>query len=161
MNILVRTKACDEAMSYMPRALDFQSDEAFRSLSQGEYEALCGRYDSAIKHLEFGAKELESRGQKPARPYVVLGFAYAASGNRSKAIETVEKFESMKGNRNVGFGLVAAYAHLGETEKMHRALDELYKTGDERLLQMKVDPRYDIIRNDPKFQEVLRKVNLL
>lgn len=161
MNILVRTKACDEAMEYMPRVLDFQPDPARRSLAQGEYEALCGRYDTAIAHMENGVKELEARGQQPSRPYVVLGFAYAAAGNRAKAGEVIQRLEAMKGNRNVGSGLVAAYAHLGEKEKMHRALDELYESGDERLLQMKVDPRYDIIRNDPKFQEILRKVNLL
>jgi DNA-binding winged helix-turn-helix (wHTH) protein/TolB-like protein/Tfp pilus assembly protein PilF len=161
MNILVRSGKCDEAMEYMPRALEFQSDPAVRSLSQGEYEALYRRFDTAIPLLEYGLKEREARGQKPARPYVVLGYAYAASGNRTKAIEVVEELESMKGIRNVGSGLVAAYAHLGNTQKMHRALDELHRSGDERLLQMKVDPRYDIIRNDPKFQEILRKVNLL
>ncbi|QQS32893.1 MAG: winged helix-turn-helix domain-containing protein [Acidobacteriota bacterium] len=161
VQLFIRRKEFDKALSYMPKVLDFVGDPARRALTQGEYEAMCLRFNTAIPLLESGARDIEARGLKPSRVYVVLGYAYAASGNREKALEAAARLEEMKGKRNVWSGLVATYAHLGETEKLHRTLDELYESGDERLLQMKVDPRYDIIRDDPKFQEILRKVNLL
>lgn len=159
--IKVRNGQCNEALEFLPKLLDFYTDPARRALSKAEYESLCGRFEPAIADLEYGIRVLEERGMRPARPYVILGYAYAASGNRKKAMEVAEKLEGMKRNRNVLSGLVATYAHLGDDERMHKALDELYESGDERLLQMKVDPRYDIIRDDPKFKEILRKVNLL
>jgi serine/threonine-protein kinase len=159
--LFIRKGRCDEAMAYAPRVLEHINDPARRSLTKGELDAMCKRFDLAIPLLESGAAEIEARGLKPARVYVILGYAYAASGNREKALEVAARLEQMKATRNVHSGLVAIYANLGDTEKFHKALDELYGSGDERLLQLKVDPRYDVVRDDPRFQAVLRKVNLL
>ncbi len=63
-------------------------------------------------------------------------------------------------NENVNYGNAKIYAFLGEKEK---ALDNLAKAFQGRAFAMvfvKADPIFDKLRDEPRFQEILRKMNL-
>ena len=49
------------------------------------------------------------------------------------------------------------FAELGEKDKAFAALNEALETKDQHTGQMKVDPYMDPLRDDPRFQEVLKK----
>jgi len=51
-------------------------------------------------------------------------------------------------------------AALGEKDKAFAILDKLYKERSPELRQIKVDPRLDNLRSDPRFQDLLRRVGL-
>jgi hypothetical protein len=52
------------------------------------------------------------------------------------------------------------YARLGEKNKAFADLEEAFKLRDHRLTQIKVNPRFDSLRSDPRFAELLRRMNL-
>ena len=70
----------------------------------------------------------------------------------------------MSGDReanNLSFYFVATcHAALGEKEKAFEALNKSYDNREMPLILIKVDPRLDPLRSDPRFAELLRKVGL-
>ena len=55
------------------------------------------------------------------------------------------------------FFVAGLFAELGEKDKAFAALDEAIETKDQHATWMKVDPYMDLLRDDPRFQEVLKK----
>ena len=57
------------------------------------------------------------------------------------------------------FSTVAAYhATLGEKDKAFAELEKAYETREWSLINLKVDPRLDALRDDPRFQDLMRRV---
>jgi adenylate cyclase len=89
----------------------------------------------------------------------LLGYAYAISGNRPEAEQILRELEEMAKRQYVS---TTAFAdiHLGLGEK-DKALDWLEKSYDDQesaCWYLKVDPIYDSVRNEPRFQALVQKV---
>ncbi len=90
----------------------------------------------------------------------LLGFAYAAAGKRDKAEEIVRQLmEESKAESALGFYLGLIHTALGENDK---AIDWLEKASETRLGLLNVistDPTFAALRSDPRFQDLLRRMN--
>jgi tetratricopeptide (TPR) repeat protein len=99
----------------------------------------------------------------PDSPRVIaaLGHAYALSGEEDKAREMLQQLEQLSKQRYVSPGEFARiYIGLNEKEQV---LDWLYKALDDRsswLPYLKVEPMFDSLRSEPRFQDLVRKVGL-
>ena len=49
---------------------------------------------------------------------------------------------------------------MGDKEQAFKWLEQAYKEKTEPLLYLRVDPRLDSLRSDPRFEDLLRRVNL-
>jgi TolB-like protein/DNA-binding winged helix-turn-helix (wHTH) protein len=99
-------------------------------------------------------------------PYRQSGFdlaaAYAAGGNQTEARRrfTDEMRHLHQSKAYVRPGWVAeVYANLGEKDEALRWLELAYRQHDEWLVTLKVWPRFDSLRSDPRFQDLLRRMN--
>jgi serine/threonine-protein kinase len=91
----------------------------------------------------------------------LLGYAYAISGDRPKAEQILCELEDMAKHQYVS-STAFADIHLGLGEK-EKALDWLHKSYEDQesaCWYLKVDPIYDSVRNEPRFQAILKKVGL-
>jgi endonuclease IV len=89
----------------------------------------------------------------------LLGYAYAISGDRSKAEQILRELEDMAKHQYVS-STAFADIHLGLGEK-EKALDWLLKSYDDQesaCWYLKVDPIYHSLRNEPRFQAVVEKI---
>lgn len=90
-----------------------------------------------------------------------LGFIYAASGDEEKAREIIEFLEDESVERYVSpYGMAELYAGLKQNEQ---ALAYLEKAADEHswwLVFADVNHRFDSLRREPRFIEILRRINL-
>ena len=90
-----------------------------------------------------------------------LGHAYAMAGRRADAQKVVERLNELSKQKYVpAWGSAAIYAGLGEKDKAFERLEKAY---DERSLApagIKVNPVFDPLRSDPRFQDLLRRMNL-
>ena len=59
------------------------------------------------------------------------------------------------------YNIALAYNALGETDKAFVFLEESYKTRGTRLTYLKGEPRWNNLRNDPRFQDLMRRVGLV
>src|ERR1700757_2012338 len=91
----------------------------------------------------------------------LLGYAYAISGDRPKAEQILRELEELAKHQYVNSSAFAAiYLGLGEKEKALDWLDVAYENRESACWLLKVDPIYDGIRNEPRFQALLKKVGL-
>ena len=80
---------------------------------------------------------------------------------KDEAFKILERLEDLSKDRYVG-SFWRAVARLGLGEK-NKALENLEKAYDEResnLAYIKVWPLFDSLRSEPRFQAVLKKMNL-
>jgi eukaryotic-like serine/threonine-protein kinase len=52
------------------------------------------------------------------------------------------------------------YARLGEIDKAIEQLNKAFEVRDHQMAQLKVNPLFDPLRSDPRFQELLRRMKL-
>jgi len=108
-----------------------------------------GMHEEAI---EWAKKRVSLLGSNP-RGLVFL--RQMTSGNRVDAIRTIENWKELIPRSRAGY-----YAWLGEKDL---AIEWLTKAIDERYHGVgfaNVDPRFDSIRDDPRFQDLMRRINL-
>ena len=91
-----------------------------------------------------------------------VGYVYAKSGNSDKALEILEVLEKRSKQEYIpALAFAQIYAGLGDQEQ---AFTWLQKAGDEPWVWMallKVDTKFDALRSDSRFQDILRRVGLL
>ena len=94
-------------------------------------------------------------------PLTGLGVSYAKSGNRVEARRVAEAMERLAKQSYVSpvyIGLV--YDALGERDKEFAWYNKGYDDQAEWLLWLKLDPIFDDVRGDPRFQELIKRVNV-
>ena len=90
-----------------------------------------------------------------------LGYAYAAAGERAKAVQLLRDLDELAKQRYVSPGpRVTIYLGLGEKDKALDWLEKCYEDQDGACWWLKVDPIYDGMRDEPRFKAVLKKVGL-
>jgi TolB-like protein/Flp pilus assembly protein TadD len=91
-----------------------------------------------------------------------LGEAYAAAGYREEAHKTLDHLSQLSRERYVTpWGVARIYAALGEPEEALRWLETGYQQRAEWMVLLKVDPCFDVLRSDPRFQDLMRRMNFL
>jgi TolB-like protein len=89
-----------------------------------------------------------------------LGLEYAAAGYRDKAQNILEQLQKVSKQRYVTPYLVAQiYAALGETDEALGWLEIGYRERAAWMVILKVDPRFDGLRSDPRFQDLMCRMN--
>jgi len=89
----------------------------------------------------------------------LLGYAYAISGDRPKAEQILGELEELAKHQYVNSSAFAAiYLGLGEKEKALDWLDVAYENQESACWLLKVDPIYDSLRKEPRFQALVKKV---
>jgi len=86
---------------------------------------------------------------------------YAAAGREKEARKLIESVESDTSQiDNVYRGLALVYSALGEIDRTLDMLQKSYDEGEIALLSIKVDPKLDAVRADPRFNELLKKLGV-
>jgi serine/threonine-protein kinase len=92
---------------------------------------------------------------------IALAQLYAAAGKRTEALNLIEGLNEENlsvGNLFRGIGLV--YASLGEPDLAFAWLEKSFEHKAESLASLKVDPKVDGLRGDPRYHALLKKVGL-
>jgi TolB-like protein/Flp pilus assembly protein TadD/predicted Ser/Thr protein kinase len=99
-----------------------------------------------------------SAGSQPYNGH--LGYAFARVGDRIRALEIVRQMQELAKTRYVSayyVGLI--YASLGEPDLALASLEKAYEERDTRLLEV-LDPAFDILRSDVRFQDLVRRIGI-
>jgi adenylate cyclase len=116
------------------------------------------------QHLYSQAKETFdqlSKGdeQQIDNNQVMQSYAYAVIGDKTKAItlleETLKKYPNISHYRNS-----QVYVALENFDEAMNQLELGYANRDAHMFWIKVDPEFDPIRNQQRFKDLLKKMNL-
>jgi TolB-like protein/Tfp pilus assembly protein PilF len=116
-----------------------------------------GRYDQAIAAIQ---KSMEHTGYMPLA-ISKLGFAHSLRGDRAKAQKVLREAEAQF--HELGFpSTVLAEIHggLGDHEKFFECLSRAYEERSPLLPWLRIYPEYDTMRSDPRYDELLRRLDL-
>jgi serine/threonine protein kinase/Tfp pilus assembly protein PilF len=92
---------------------------------------------------------------------ISLAQIQAAAGNVKEAKQLISKAEKSRlRSENTNRGMALVSAALGETDAAFEWLDKSFDAHEESLLSIKVDPKFDPIRSDPRMAELLRRMKL-
>jgi hypothetical protein len=80
-------------------------------------------------------------------------------GNRAEAHMAVQKLTGLSDQSVVSYSVAVVYAGLGEKDRAFEWLERAYKGHDNDMSFLKVDPPLDPLRSDPRFQDLLRRMN--
>jgi adenylate cyclase len=115
------------------------------------------RFPEALAILEKGR---ELTGPSP-NLLSILGLAYARLGRQAEALAILQQFRDTGGQRWVSpFFESHVLIGLGDTDGALRLLENAYQRRSGFIVVLQVDPLYDEIRSEPRFQRLLQKVGL-
>ena len=90
-----------------------------------------------------------------------LAYAYAVSGNLEKAHEILRELDKLSEHVYVSkYYLASIQAALGDKDKAFESLESAYKERDADLIYLNVDPKFDVLRSDPRYEMMLKKIGL-
>ncbi len=154
---LQHARRYDEAIEQCQIALDLNPNfrAAYQLLSWGyELKGLYGEAVSAYqKFLTLGgASEEEVAG---------LADAYQTSGKEGYWRWMLDYWtERAKQEYVPRTDFAVIYAYLGDKDQAMRWLEESYKEHEFIMTSLNVAPAWDPLRDDPRFQDLLRRMNL-
>lgn len=91
----------------------------------------------------------------------LLGFTCAAAGRAEEARRILERLlESSRRGYVPPFYIATLYAGLGDADAAFEWLERAYESRDGDLTFLKVDPRFDPLRPDPRFARLLERLGL-
>lgn len=90
-----------------------------------------------------------------------LGYTHAVAGNRDEALGILHQMKVLS-QQSYPFACLTAevYAGLGDKDRAFEWLNRAYKERDGQLTSLELDPFFDSLRSDPRFQNLMRRVGL-
>jgi len=89
------------------------------------------------------------------------GIAYAKAGRRDKAEEIISRFREIAKTQYVPTCRIASiYVALDEKDKAYEELNKAFEAKDWELHRLKADTYWNPLRNDARFKEMLKRLNL-
>jgi len=142
------------AMEQCRKALDLDPNSAHWAV--GWVNLQTGQFSQAIPELQ-KAYAIESTGS--AAGY--LGYAYAAAGDRAKAVAITEELRKASASRFVSpLWPAIIYLGLGDRQRSLEGLEKGYEAHDPWVMNLKMDRVFDPLRTNPRFIELLRELRL-
>lgn len=112
-----------------------------------------GKYDQGIEESKLG-----SFGD--ADSLAGLAYGYAMAGYKKELKETLEKFKHHSGRDQAFYGLAQVYVALGDKDRAIELIAKDYDRRSSRMNWLKIDPTLDPLRQDPRFKQLIHKMNL-
>jgi serine/threonine protein kinase/tetratricopeptide (TPR) repeat protein len=116
-----------------------------------------GRFDEAIEEFVRGTAGPDGQ----PRPSSGLAILYARAGRHDDARATLEAVQALAQKQFVSpYGIASYYAVIGDNDRALDWLEKAYAERDGTLVWLKVHPRLDGLRGEPRFRDLLARMRL-
>ena len=147
----------DEAIARLKKTLELDPNFWIAHLFLGTTYVETKKYPEAFSELT-KARELSGGNSESI---AMTGYAWVMAGDPAKARGVLTELKSLASQRYVPPNNIAVLCHvLGERDEAFVWLEKAYQDRDMRLCRLKVDPRWDALRSDPRFVAILKRIGL-
>jgi len=168
----------DRAIQQLQNALELEPEVPATHFLLGLTYEQKEMYENALAELQKSnslihshrRQQLSARfpDRKPLSTYTssmnvtaALGHAYAVSGHKTKAKELIQQLEKQAKRSYVSpYNIALIYTGLGESEKVFEWLEKEYADRSGGFTRIKVDPRFDPLRADSRFENLLERAGI-
>jgi len=148
----------DQAIDQLRKTLEMEPNYFLPNWYIGLAYEQKSMWEQAIGHFQ---KALTLNPQVGSSMIELLAHAYAASGETGEARKMLVQLQEQRKKTYVpAYGIAMIHTALGDPERAFQWLEAAYRERDSWLVYLKIDPRIDALRSDPRFQELLRRVGL-
>ncbi|HTK38012.1 MAG TPA: tetratricopeptide repeat protein [Pyrinomonadaceae bacterium] len=114
------------------------------------------KYDLAISEAEKARRFSNDHSE----PISLEGFAKAKSDHVDEAMQDLETLKSMQAQGLAAdYNAAMLYNGLGKTDEAVAALEKAFDAKDVRLILLRVDPKWNNLRSDPRFIDIIKRMN--
>jgi tetratricopeptide (TPR) repeat protein len=123
----------------------------------GEVYAQQGRVDDAIAAQQKAAEIFGTTSW----PQAEIAHDYVLAGKLPEARQALRDLLARSQHFRVSpYGIAMIYAALGDKDQAFSQLEQAYAQRSEFMGFLKVDPELDSLHSDPRFEDLLRRMNL-
>jgi TolB-like protein/Tfp pilus assembly protein PilF len=145
----------DEAIVHLKQTIELNQNSPFAHLRLGDVYVTKGVYREAINEYRLAIK----LGDAGSEVQIRLGAAYARTGDHESARAILKGLQANQ--KYVPLAQLAVlYAALDEREQAFASLEKAYAEHSPSVQFLKVDPVFDPLRSDPRFQDLLVRMGL-
>lgn len=155
--ILFYARRYPDAVNVLKDAIARDPNFFWSHFTLGQVYLSMSRFPQAI--AELNTPPYRTAGN--AKQLAAIADAQAAARNPDALAPLLSEIaERMKQSYISSADVAKVYAALGEKDRAFELLNQAYQERDQGLIAIKVDPEFDALHSDPRFHELLRKMNL-
>ena len=148
----------EEALEQVKKTLQLDPHFAPAHQTLGWAHLHQGKHEDAIQDFQ---KALQLSGPEDTDLLLDLGFAYATAGNREEAGKILGKLKGLRERGIVPSGSIGIlYGALGDLNEAFVWLEKAYEERDPQLTYLKAGRRFEPLRHDPRFRELVHRIRL-
>lgn len=145
----------DEAEHELHRTMELDPDAPLPHLVLGMVRARQGNVSEGIAEIE-KAYALDDNAEIAGW----LGYAYGLSGRKGDAERLVRDLEKRTGEFVPAYAIAMLHASLGDKDEAFAWLDRSFEDHSEGVGWIRVDPRLQPLRSDPRYADLLQRIRL-
>ena len=150
----------ERAIEYFQKALEIEPDFKLAHFYLARSYAFIGKHEEAIAEANKSfAPDNLFRPDGTKKINGLLPIIYALVGRKNEARAILAELENQP-DYILPFNHAAIYAALGEKEQAFSWLNRAYRERASGMVQLKVNPVFDNLRDDPRFADLQRRVGL-
>ncbi len=152
---LYNARRFEDSLAELKRAVEIDPNHFLALQGFGWVYPHLGLNEEAVTHALKGV-EVSGRATMMLRAYA---YALTSAGRMAEARAVLNELEDISEKRYVPPCHIASiYVWLGETDKAFEWFDRAVKARDFWLLWLRVDPQFDPLRGDQRFDELLNRI---
>jgi tetratricopeptide (TPR) repeat protein len=153
--VYYRARRYNEAVQQMRQVLSLDPNYMLAHLNVGLILSAQGSFDEAAAAFEraigYAPEFTDALG--------LLGYAYGTAGKTLEARAVGDRLRQLSSTRYVsGYVLSQYHLGLGEREQALAELERAYEDRSWLIALLKVDPLYDELRGEPRFQALFDRL---
>jgi serine/threonine-protein kinase len=147
----------DLAIEQFRKSLEMDPNYGLAHWYLGLAYAQKGKYPEAEEEMR-KAKELLTDNMAVEAD---TGYVYALSGKKDEALKVIDELKELSKRKYVSsYNVAMIYIGLKEKDRAFEWLENAYQERSDLLVYLKVEPRLDSLRSDPRFADLVRRVGL-
>jgi TolB-like protein/Flp pilus assembly protein TadD len=147
------TRQYDQAIAQYQRLAELEQEKSGPYLHLARTYEQMGRYEDAVKARQ---KALTISGAPPEE-VEALARTYSEEGPKGYWMCRLEKLQGQ--DEQDPYFTARIYAQLGDKEQAFAWLEKAYEQHSPGIYKLKVEPLLDPLRSDPRFDDLLRRMN--
>jgi TolB-like protein/Tfp pilus assembly protein PilF len=149
----------DRSIEVARKMVELDRNSAFGSSWLGNAYLMKGQYEQAVTELE-KVTNVPSGGVPT--DWQCLAYAgLAMAGHKIEAQNGLAELQASSEKRYIPqYSLAIVYFGLGDKERAFQYLERAFADREDALLHLKTEPMFDSLHSDPRFRDMLKRLNL-
>ena len=152
---LMMTGEIDATLEWGEKKLALHPNKPYPLLSMAIAEYINGNFERSI-HF---AKQGVALSERAPYPLITLAQSYAAAGQFDKVLPLINEAQAQT-DYTCPYETATVYALMEQPDVAFKLLDQAVEYRSNCLIFTRHDPRFDMLRSDPRYELLLTKIGL-